>query len=369
MLGLSWQLLTIHFNYGGNSTALFCTGSGYPPPPALAWERIYVFPHSTGYDGQFYHYVAHDPLYRNGIGRAVDDAALRYRRILIPGMAWLLAFGRQQWIDCTYFACNLAFLFLGARWLARLLERFGWNIWFSVLYLIVPATLVSLDRMTVDLALTSLVLGFAFYTTTGSRRKMYVVLVLAALCRDTGFYLTLASVVPLLFRRRFRESAIMASAVVPAVGWNVLVSLRLPHGAVSASQWMPFGGWIAPWLHPAVYPFSTAINTTVRAFDYVQLTGLLLAFVLGVWRWREARSSPIRTACLLWAATGFLLPPLFQQDCYSSARVFTPLLLLEFLESLGERSRLPRLPLAMVAPRIWLQLTPQVLGVVRGLFL
>jgi hypothetical protein len=24
-LGLSWQLLTVHFNYGGNLTALFCS--------------------------------------------------------------------------------------------------------------------------------------------------------------------------------------------------------------------------------------------------------------------------------------------------------------------------------------------------------
>jgi hypothetical protein len=367
-LGLSWQLLTIHFNYGGNATALFCSGSNYPPPPGLAAEHIYVFPDTSGYDGQFYHYVAHDPFYRNGIGRAVDDPSLRYRRILIPALAWLLAFGHQQWIDVAFFSCNLAFLFLGAWWLAQLLGRLGWNIWYSVLYLAAPATVVSLDRMTVDLALVSLALGFAVYVNSESRRRLYLVLLLAALCRDTGFYLTLACVIPALFRRRFREAAWLASATVPAVFWNVFVSLHLPHSPVSGAQLIPFFGWIAPWLHPVAYPFSAAVNTSVRAFDYAQLLGLSLAFLLGVWRWREVCSNPIRGACLLWAATGLLLPPLFQQDCYSSARVFTPLLIFEFLESLRERTYLPRWPLAMVAPRIWLQLTPQVWGVVRGLF-
>jgi hypothetical protein len=52
LLGLSWQLLTVHYNYGGNLTALFCTGSRFPTPPSLAGEHIYVFPASGGYDGQ-----------------------------------------------------------------------------------------------------------------------------------------------------------------------------------------------------------------------------------------------------------------------------------------------------------------------------
>jgi hypothetical protein len=34
-LGLSWQLLTVHFNYGGNLTALFCHGSRRSRLPLL----------------------------------------------------------------------------------------------------------------------------------------------------------------------------------------------------------------------------------------------------------------------------------------------------------------------------------------------
>src|SRR5580658_7483876 len=137
ILGLGWQLLTVHFNYGGNFTALFCTGAGLPIPPQLASEHIYVFPRSGGYDGQYYHYVAHDPLYRTEIGRALPGPVIRYPRILLPGLAYLLALGQQHWIDASYIACNLTFLFLGAWWLAQLLMRMGLNPWFAVLYLLV----------------------------------------------------------------------------------------------------------------------------------------------------------------------------------------------------------------------------------------
>jgi hypothetical protein len=367
LLGLSWQLSTVHFNYADHATALFCTGSANPPPPGLAFERIYLFPHSNGYDGQAYHYMAHDPLYRNGIGRAVDAPTVRYRRILIPALAWLLALGRPDWIDFAYFACNLAFLFLGAWWLACLMARTGIGIWFSLLYLAVPSTLISLDRMTVDLALTSLAVGFAVYAGSNSRGKLYLVLALAALCRDTGAFLAVACVVPLLFHRRFREAAVCSSALIPAAIWNVFVSWHIPSNlAVPNGKLVPFLGWLGPWLHPAAYNLSAALATAVRALDWLQLAGLLLAFLLGLSAWREARNSPIQAACLLWSAMGILLPPFWQEDAYFS-RLFSPLLVLLAAESLRERTLLPRLPLAMVAPRICVQLTPQALGVLRGL--
>ena len=51
-----WQALTVHFSYGGNWTALYCTGALFKPPPdELRPEHIYIFANSNGYDGQVYH--------------------------------------------------------------------------------------------------------------------------------------------------------------------------------------------------------------------------------------------------------------------------------------------------------------------------
>jgi len=359
-LGLTWQLLTIHFNYGGNLTALFCTGSEMPAPPALEREHIYLFPSSRGYDGQAYHYIAHDPLYRNGIGRYVDAPTTRYRRILLPGLAYLLAWGHQDWIDRSYLACNLVFLFLGTWWLARLLELRRVNTWLAMLYLLVPATLIALDRLTVDMALTSLVLGFVYYAARPDRLRLWLVLALAALCRDTGVVLAVAWAIPLLAQRKFREALGWSAALLPAAAWDVFVSLHMPAGSgLSLAKVMPFGGWIEPFLHPAVYPFALPVRIAVHALDWLQLAGFLLAFLLGLRRWREARSNALAAACVLWAAMGILLPPFWEADVYVS-RLFSPLLLLEFLDG-------RRLPMAMVVPRAGAQLAPQVLGVLRGL--
>jgi len=364
-LGLAWQLLTVHYNYGGNLTALYCTGSARPLPPELAWEHIYIFRGSSGYDGEEYHYIAHDPLDENGIGRYVDTGA-RYRRILLPAMAYLAALGQQEWIDRAYFACNLVFLFLGSWFLARLLERRGRNTWWAILYLVVPATLISLDRLTVDLALGSLALGFTLYVESmdegwRQRGKLFAILALVALCRDSGVLLTLAVMIPLAVRRRFRESLLWAMALMPALAWNVFVSWHVPEPMVvpKGRLFVPFSGWVEPFLHPPIYHLAAGWTLAVRAFDWLQLFGLLLAFVLGLRQWRKAKSDAVAAACFLWAAIGIFWPALWQLDPYAT-RLVSPLLLWQFLG--GDRA-----PMAMVAPRGIIQLTPQVLGVARGL--
>jgi hypothetical protein len=139
-IGFTWQALTVHYNRDGNWTALFLTGSRFPVPPALASEKLYVFPDSAGYDGQMYHYIAHDPLMRHGLAKFIDSPRLRYRRILLPASAFLMAFGRQAAIDKCFIACNLLFLFLGAWWVARYFALSGLSPFWSILFVAVPAS-------------------------------------------------------------------------------------------------------------------------------------------------------------------------------------------------------------------------------------
>jgi hypothetical protein len=368
LLGLSWQWLTVHYNYGGNLTALFCTGSYVTTPPSLAGEHIYVFRNSGGYDGQSYHYVAHDPLCRSDIGRAVRDPMLRYRRILLPGMAYLVALGQQRWIDVSYVACNLAFLFVGSWWLALLLIRLRIHPWFAAFYVLVPASLISLDRLVVDLALTSLCLGFAVYASSGSKWKLYAVLAAAALCRESGFLLTAAYALHLVAQRRFRLSLLFTTASLPAVAWNAYVSLWIPGGpSLELRYFIPVWGLIQALGHPAAYAFGPVTNAAIRAFDGLELAGLALALALGLRDLRRALFDPVRAACWLWAVFGLTLSEFVWTDCYATARILSPLLLFLFLRSFAGGEKLGRLPLALVVPRVWLEITPQVLGVLKGL--
>jgi hypothetical protein len=389
-LGLSWQWLTVHYNFGGNWTALFCHGSRFPVPAALQWELVYVFPNSGGYDGQSYHYMAHDPLDRNGIGRGVPDPGRRYPRILIPGLAWLLAFGNAHRIDAAFFAVNLGFLFAGAYWLALLLARSDrpspipshdrgspkergavarMGSFFAdprlaplaaILYVLAPSTVISLDRMLVDLALVSLSLGFAVYCKEGPQWKLYAILCAAPLCRDSGTLLFAAYAIYLLARRRFRHVLLFSTALIPAVAWSLFVRWHLPGGAELGSRVVPFSGIWDAIQHPRVYPFPLPAQLGLRLLERLQLAGALLSIWLGLRDVRRLTEDPLRTLCFLWACFAIILPPGAYDDPFAAARLLAPMMLFQFLRG-------DRLALYLVAPRVWLQLGPQALGILRGL--
>lgn len=119
-------------------------------PQLAARERTAVYPFSLGYDSQFYHWIAHDPWLDRGLAPFVDTPQLRWRRILVPVTAWAAALGRDQWIDAALLGQQYVWAYLGGFWLGP---------WF----LLVPAVLTSMDRLTVDLAFAALCCGLIFF--------------------------------------------------------------------------------------------------------------------------------------------------------------------------------------------------------------
>jgi hypothetical protein len=366
-IGFAWQALTVHYNYGGNWTALFVTGSRYPPPPSLAFENLYVLQNSTGYDGQMYHYVAHDPLMRHGFAEFMDSARSRYRRILLPALAFLLAGGRQTAIDECFIGANLLFLWLGAWWLSRFLTLSGHHPAWSILFVLTPAALISLDRLTVDLVLTALCIGFAYYAKVEVPGALYAVLVLAGLSRETGLVLTAAFCIFLLARRRFMQAALFSTPVLFTGVWYMFVNARTVETDFRWHKVVPLVGIADSILHPVRYPFSLAVNTVAMALDYLLIAGILMACVLAFSTLLKNPFGYMEIAASLWALGALCLPQTFWADCVSSARVFTPLLIFLILRSAANWSFLWCLPLILVSMRIWLQLLSPLLGIVKGL--
>ncbi|MBZ5624558.1 MAG: hypothetical protein LAQ69_38535 [Acidobacteriia bacterium] len=363
LLGLALECLVVNFGYGGNWTALFCTGSKFPVPPALATERIHVFPNSIGYDGQMYHYVAHDPLVRTDIRRYMDNARARYRRILLPAVAFLLAVGQQARIDSAYIGANLLFLFLGGWWLSRYLDSLSLDPRLAVLFVLSPAALISLDRLTVDLAFTSLCIGFALYVRLKQDANAYAVLALACLCRETGFVLAAAACLALSVERRFRKAAAFATAMIPAAAWYLYVNLRtLDDSNMTFRQLVPFKGIFETLLDPITYPFSGTVDAGLRWLDRWALLGFVLAVLLGVWLARRNGFGQMEAAMMLWSIIGLCLPRSFWEDCYSGARVFTPLLIYVMLRGAPLGRWRVMAPLLMVLPRVALQVLAPLLA-------
>lgn len=294
---LLWQLATVHFNYAGNWTALFCINPDWPRPPFAVPEKLYTFP-GSGYDGQQYHLIAHDPWMRRGAVTAMDDPPLRYRRILVPALAWALALGRDSGIHTAYLAVILGSVFLGVYWLARAIESRGRHPAWGLMFVIMPASLISMDRMTVDVALAALTAGFVLYCEPRTGWKVLVILACAALTRETGLLLTAGYAVFLLSRRRFADLLWAAATALPAILWYVYVGRHTPpEPPGNFGSLIPMAGWIERVAHPVVYPLTHWQALRAVELDYVALAGVALMLGHAAWlawtrRW-NARAAAI----------------------------------------------------------------------------
>jgi hypothetical protein len=364
-----WQALTVRYTYSGNWTGLFCTGSLYAsPPPALAPEHLYVFPNSVGYDGQAYHYIAHDPFFRRGFASSIDAPRLRYRRILVPGLAFLLAGGNDRLIDAAYIGVVIGFVLLGAYWLGRYAGLLGYGPWLGLSFALVPAVLVSIDRLTVDVALAACCVGFALYVREWRAAKLYAVLLAAGLTRETGLLLIAALVLWLVLKRHHAKALLFSTAALPAAIWYVFVGL---HTTAAPGEYLTpilLSGLLSRALHPAPVAASAAVRVLAHALDLLALSGVAASLL---WAFRSVfrrALAPVPIAIYLFALLAIVLAPGDAwSDVDSFGRTLTPLLLLCALDGLAEGARWPALAMLAVDPRIALLMGGQILNVLRGL--
>jgi len=368
-LAFFWQSLTVHFNYGGNWTALFCIGSQYERPPELNIERQYVFQNSPGYDGAVYHYIAHDPFMQHDLLPYVDAPRYRYRRILIPLAAYTLALGRMDWVDGAYVAVILICVFLGGYWLSRYCTLMGLHPLFGFGFLLVPATMISLDRMTVDIALATACAAFAVYAVNGTSWRLYAVLVAAPLVRETGVLLVIGYVLYRFWKRETRRALLFSTALIPTLLWYLFVMLQTHPEGGGVFSLIPFQGLLTRAFHPTAYAFSAPVTTAVTVLDYVSLAGVAMAALLAVRMAVRRLAAPLEIATYLFAALAiFMVHPEPWRDPFGYTRALSPLLLLLALSGLMRRSWLTAVPMLLVTLRVIAQLEPQVAGVVREIF-
>jgi hypothetical protein len=367
-----WQLATVHFNYGGNWTALFNTAPGWPRPAFLASEDVYTFPPgSLGYDGQMYHFIAHDPWISRGAVAAMDDPALRYRRILVPALAWTLALGHDSAVHAAYVAVILAFVFLGVYWMASAMENHGRHPAWGLMFAVMPAALVSMDRMTVDVALAALTAGFALYCERNSRWRLVLILACAALARETGFLLTAGYGVFVVSRRRSADLVWTAASTVPAIFWYVYVSRHAPPAVATTrpadvASLIPLAGWIERVAHPVVYPLPRWQALAAVELDYVALAGVALMLGHAVWlAWARCWNARAAAIYVFAAAIVFIGSRSVWEDAFGFGRVVTPLMILLALED--ARPRMAFAPVALIDARIGLNFLKQIIGVASHL--
>ena len=375
------QAVTVRYNYGGNWTGLFHHGELFPFPQALSGEGVYFFPDSYGYDGQIYHLIAHDPWLQRGFSRQVDDPRLRYRRILLPAVAHAIGGDSPAALHAAYLGLVLLSAALGAAGLAMWAMRHGRSAAWGALFLFVPATFVSLDRLTVDVALAALCL--AFVLGAGDRRgaRLVAVIVLATLVRETGLLLWAAAVGAALVRRDWRHAGLLLPALLPVLAWYAFVSARTP-AAPYPNSFVPLQGMAQAFLEPAgrgepppeaqvVSPLRArwrAIAPAVAATSTrAALLGALCAIAMGLASLRKPRDPTHLVAAAFAVLAMFLQRPENWLHVYDFGRVYSPLILVLLMHALAARSAWGFLPLALMAPSMVLQTSREITGIVRGL--
>ncbi len=362
-IGLLWQYATVHRNYHGNWTALFCVG-GLGDFPDLPGENVYRFANSRGFDGQYYYLIAHDPSPRGALAASSDSPDLRYQRILVPLLAYAGALGNPRAIAFSFVAVNLIFLFLGSWWMGKTMVLHGTNPAWGLAFLLIPAVPIALDRMTVDLALVALAAGALYFKETNQPGKLFVVMTLLCLTRDTGVLVVAAFIVFFAIHKQWRQALMGLASMVPFGLWVVYVMILHP---IQIRPWTPEHPFAWTWgflLHGAPYAFSPTVNFAVRVMDLVALAGLAAALVASLLEARRGALTVTRLSNLCFSALAVYL---FSLDdwthVYDFGRVLSPLALNLLVCGVVSRRWWLVAPAGAMTLRVAVQMAPQFLGI------
>ena len=367
LAALAWQWFLVFGLYSGSWNGLFYTGSQVAVPGSIAAELPIRAPDPVGFDGQYYHVVAHDPLAAESPARFVDNPRLRWRRILVPGLAYGLALGGDRGVDAAFVSVVLAFTFIGVFWLAQLASASGASPWFGLAFVLLPATFISLERLTVDVALAALCVGFAVRLREGNGWRMWVLLALAPLARETGVALAGALVLVELFRGRIRAAVIPALALAPLAAWTLFIHSRTPADATVWFGSMPFGGLVTRTVNPLPDGAGSLGLALAGGLDYLAILGVWAAIVLIGLELRRRLDQPLVLASAMTLAIfAFLAKEDIWRHSYGFARTLSPALLMLGLAALRDRRPLLALPWALAAPRILYQALLLALSVAKA---
>jgi hypothetical protein len=364
LLVLVWQSITVRFNYEGNWSALYSVGNLWPLPPELSGEKIFVF-RNAGYDGGFYHLVAHDPWLARGFSKYVDNPSLRWRRILVPAMAYLAAFGADERVHACYIGINLLFIFAGAFWLASYCEFHALKPVWGLAFLAIPSVLVSIDRLTVDTALASLTIGLILYACKGKYVRSLALLALCPLARETGLLLTAGRAWEQASNREWRRVALSLASMIPFLLWCFFLFRNAPQ---DDTHWFapPFAGILQRTLHPLQAPITGRWVALAACLDYLALVGIWIALAFAA-RFALKRRFGLLESCIY--TCSFAVLWLGKADIWNGAyefgRTLSPLLILWGLQAVRLRNFWLLTPLGCALPRIFLQYEPQIRGIGR----
>lgn len=274
----AWQAAYCITTTHGDITGLFFAGDQLLRPPDLA-RPGYAYPHSDGYDGQFYRLAAHDPLGRKGYRAYMDDARYRARRILVPGLAAILGLGRPAAVDFSFVAVVDIAIALGGICFLRLAKDRCRPWLAAVLYLLIPAVVGSTDRMVADGPVVAGFLAAWLFLRERRTAALLAVLALLPLAREVAICVTAGVILVYGIERRFRLAIAATATAAPAAAWWWIVAAHTPPSdAANAVLAVPLWPQFLRLFQPFSRPVPLAANLLLGALDEIGCICLWIAF-------------------------------------------------------------------------------------------
>lgn len=317
-LALSWQALQVNRLYGGQWSGLFFTSLPRPIPEPLR-GTTYLHPPWLGYDGMYYRYAAYDPLPPFENAESMDGAQLRYRRILVPWTARLLAFGQDRWTDAAYIGVILLSVAAGVWASSHFFLNSGLSPLWGALFLLLPGTVASTDRMVVDVTLSTLFVITLAFGDRLPRSALWCIGAAAALTRETGLVI--------VFGLMIARSPWFLTAALPAAAWWACLRAHFTEsGEASGAFGFLAYRWFKQLFHPRTFD-DPGVQLRMRTLDTLALLGFALALWFAVrWAWRRW-NDPASIAALALAASSLGLGgSKILEDPYAFGRAFSPML-------------------------------------------
>jgi GNAT superfamily N-acetyltransferase len=363
---LLWQMLIWNGRHQRQVSGFFDHGAYFQLPPGLAvTTRVNT---GTGYDGQFYRLVAHDPLDARRYSRYMDDPRHRSGRILLPAAAHLLGSAAALGPDAAFVILILVSIFAGTLLTARLLHDAARPAWYALALPLLPGVLTSIDRMLVESTVLALIAGVVRAEARGQWAAAVLCGALAPLARETGLLAPSALFVHATRCGHWRRATAAALAVLPWLAWSGWLTVRFPSGPASGIVSWPLAGYLVrlvSWKQPHQI-HSPAASVVWNLCEWVAIVGVLLCFALGVRLLLTRGASTLALPAAGFTALGLVLTaPSHLYAAFGFARPITPLLWILALDGIRCRRWLPVATAFSATPSVLLPLgaeTLQALG-------
>lgn len=295
--------------------------------------RYHYPPGGSGYDGQFFYFIAVDPLHARYY---MDNASYRYTKILYPVTARLLALGQAPLVPYTLITVNWLAIAATAGILGAWLRRNRMSPWFALAYALCPGVWVSFQRdLTEPLSYALVALGVYLYDFGGRYRALWagIAFALAILARDKAAIFAGVYGLGLLLRgldlRRVRE---LAGTARRNIGWAAAF------GALALGPYLLWRQFLHHWLRQAVSvagvstnyqsaplagAFMQGVSTETRLlFLFALFIPAAICIVMGLWALvRRVWSVPVVTLLVLIELSIVTLNPGYFADVYGVLRV------------------------------------------------